>query len=175
MSIHDAIGKLKEQAQGATLGLWERWEAGDLTEAQFRALATTALVQQAARGTALADVALAASLTKLTRAIAVTTGEMEDPTEDATATVDETLASEPYSRDPAGAVGVMGAAFAAGAMQDAYSKGMRDQGVKFWTRVPDPGACDLCQDLADAVLPVSVDMYHHKGCGCVAQPVEMEN
>lgn len=175
MTIHDAVGKLKDQAQEQTLGLWERWEAGDITEAQFRALATTALVQQAARGTALADVALAASLTKLTRAVAVTTGDTEDHTDAATEAVDDTLASDPYRKDPAGAVAVMGGSFAAGAMQDAYSKGMREQGVTFWTRVPNPGACELCVELSDTVLPASVDMYHHKGCGCVAQPVEMRN
>lgn len=174
MSLHDAMAKLTDQAQEAVLGLWARWEEGDITEDQFRALATAALARHGAKGAALADAALAAALTMLIGSVMVATGDMEDPSEGAAAAVEETLGSEAYRRDPSAAVAVMGSAFAAAAMQDTYSKGMRDQGVGFWVRVPNPGACEMCQDLADAVMPASVDMYHHRGCSCVQRPVEME-
>lgn len=174
MSLHDVMGRLSEQAQGAVLGLWERWEEGDVTEAQFRALATATLAKYGAKGAAVADVALAASLTTLIGAVMVTTGDMVDPSEGAAMEVEDTLDSVGFQADPANALAVMGSAYALASMQDAYSKGMQDQGVALWVRVPNPGACDMCQDLADAVMPVSVDMYHHKGCQCIQTPVEMK-
>lgn len=174
MSLHDVMGKLSEQAQGSVLGLWERWEAGDITEAQFRALAAASLARHGAKGAAVADAALAASLSVLVGSLTVGTGEMDDPAEGAAEAVEETLGSEAFSRDPSAAVAVMGSSFALAAVQDSYSKGMQSQGVSLWVRVPNPGACEMCQDLADAVMPVSVDMYHHKGCQCIQTPVEMK-
>lgn len=174
MSLHDVMGKLSEQAQGAVLGLWTRWEEGDVTEAQFRALATATLAQYGAKGAAVADLALAASLTTLTGSVMVTTGDMEDPAEGADVVLEETLESDGYQRDPANAVAVMGSAYALDKMQTAYSQGMQNQGVELWVRAPNPGACDMCMDLADVYLPVSVEMYHHKGCGCIPKPVQMK-
>lgn len=174
MSLHDVMGRLSEQAQGAVLGLWERWEEGDVTEAQFRALATATLAKYGAKGAAVADVALAASLTTLIGAVMVTTGDMVDPSEGAAMEVEDTLDSVGFQTDPANALAVMGSAYALASMQDAYSRGMQEQGVELWVRAPNPGACDMCQDLADVYLPASVEMYHHKGCGCVPQPVQMK-
>lgn len=174
MSLHDTMDKLSAQAQEAVLKLFGRWSEGDITDAQFKALAAAALARYGAKGQAVADVALTASLTSLIGSVIVATGDMDDPTDGALAAVTDTLESEAFDRDPSAAVAVMGSAFALAAMQDAYSKGMQNQGVELWVRVPNPGACEMCQDLADAYLPASVDMYHHKGCGCIQQPVKMK-
>lgn len=174
MTLHDVMGTLSGQAQDAVVALWERWDAGDITEAQFKALAAAALARYGAKGAAVADAALSASLTKLIGSVMVATGDLLDPTEGAGRSVEETLGSEAFTRDPSAAIGTMGSAFALSSMQDAYSKGMQDRGVGLWVRVPNPGACDMCQDLADAVMPVSVDMYHHRGCQCIQTPVEMK-
>ena len=174
MSLYDVMGKLSEQAQGAVVGLWERWEAEDIAEAEFRTLAGAALTRYGAKGTALADAALAASLTALVGSMMVTTGALEDPTEGAAAAVDDTLGSEAFQRDPANAVAVMGSAFALASLQESFGRGMKDQGVELWVRAPNPGACDMCMDLADVYLPVTVEMFHHKGCGCIQKPVQMK-
>lgn len=174
MSLHDVMGKLSEQAQDATLRLWERWEAEEITEAEFRALAGAALAQYGAKGSALADAALAASLTVMIGSVMVTTGELQDPSEGAAAAVDETLGSEAFQRDPANAVAVMGSAFALASMQESFGRGMKSQGVELWVREPNPGACEMCTDLADVYLPVTVEMFHHKGCVCIQKPVQMK-
>lgn len=174
MSLHDTMDKLSAQAQKAVLSLWERWSEGDITDDQFKALAAAALARYGAKGAAVADVALTASLTSLIGSVIVATGDLADPADGAMEAVNDTLDSEAFKRDPSGAVAVMGSAFALAAMQEAYSRGMRDQGVELWVRVPNAGACQMCQDLADAYMPASVDMYHHKGCGCIQKPVTMK-
>lgn len=57
------------------------------------------------------------------------------------------------------------------AAQDAftYRAQLLDDDDLMWTRRLNSDACPLCQDLAGAVLPISVRPIHHAGCACTQQ------
>lgn len=172
-SYTETLAVLAASTETDVVALHDRWDTGEITEAQFVALATVALVHAAARGTALADLALAAALSVQRHEPVPTLGL--DPPADATRTAEtavrDTLASAAYLAGAASAVAVLGRSHTLAVAQDAYAQGMRRQGVQTWTRVLNGGACELCHDLAGDVLPVSADMYHHRGCGCTQQPL----
>lgn len=170
----DTLAALASSTEATIVALWERWQAGEITEAEFVLLAAAALVRATARGTALADAALAAALS-VQRAQAVPTLGLDRPTgsgQTAERAVRDTLTSPAYALDAAAAVAVTARSEALAGAQDAYGRAMRGQGVRSWTRVLNSGACELCQDLAGAILPASARMYHHRGCGCTQRPVD---
>lgn len=174
MSLHDTLERFGQRAGDEVLELWRRWQAGDLTEPQFRALAEAILVKAGAKSTALADVALTAALTALTREAVAAVGlePAQDAPGAAQAAVDDTLSSVSYQRDPEATVAVLGSAFAFEAFQKSYGEGMKTQGVTYWRRVADPGACEVCIDLSSGIISTDIPMWHHKGCRCVAQPID---
>ncbi len=174
MTYTNTLAALAASTETAVVALHTRWDGGQITEAQFVALATAALVQAAVRGTALADLALAAALSVQRRRPVPTLGltPPADATRTAESAVRDTLASPAYLAGAASAVAVLGRSHALAGAQDAYAQAMRGQGVQTWTRVLNGGACELCRDLAGPVLPASADMFHHKGCGCTQRPVD---
>lgn len=161
------------------VALWERWETGELTYEEFVALAIVLLVRVRARAAALADVGAAAELTRVLATEVAPVGV--EPAQDAQnlvhAALLAALAAEAYKRSPREAVAVLGRSQALEAVQDATVEAYREHPeVTGWTRVLNSGACELCQDLAGDVLPVTAEMYHHRGCGCSTRPVtEKEN
>lgn len=177
MSYTDTLAVLAASSERAVVALYARLETGELTEDEFVALATAALLRASYRGAALADVALAAYLS-VARGEAVPAlglAPRQDQRGRLTAAVRGLLAGRASSPDPAEAARVLGRAEPLAVAQDTYGQGMRRHGVRRWTRVLNTGACKLCQTLAGVVLPASADMYHHKGCGCTQRPVQEEN
>ncbi|MGA4691906.1 hypothetical protein ACPCXD_16740 [Rhodococcus sp. AB351] len=170
MTYTDTLAALAASTEESVVALYERFLAGELTEAEFVELATAALAVAEARGASLADVALATTLS-VQRGTAVATVGLA-------ATVTRSLARQVITEalldpgDVAEALRVNVRAETLAAAQDAYGEGMRQQGVESWTRVLNSGACPLCHDLAGDVLPATAEMYHHKGCGCTQRPVE---
>ncbi|MEE6288626.1 hypothetical protein V2J52_13270 [Georgenia sp. MJ173] len=173
MSLHDTLGNLGTATGAQVMALWTRWEAGELTEAQFRALAGAVLVRAGARSAALADLALTAALSAARQAVVVPVGLEAAPGVHAAArdAVADTLGSVSYERDAPAAVAVLGSAFAYEQFQRSYGDGMRSHGVSYWQRVPNAGACGVCEDLSEGVVSADIPMWHHKGCMCVAQPI----
>lgn len=165
----ETLATLAASAEAALVALLARWEAGQITEAQFRALAVAALLRAGARGVGMADLALAAFLS-VEAGKAVPTVGLALPA-DAPGRYSTAVGAFLAGTVTAEAAGVLGRSEALATAQDAYSDGMRQHGVEAWTRVLNSSACELCQDLAGDVLPASADMYHHKGCGCTQQPV----
>lgn len=170
MTYTDTLAALAASTEESVVALYERFLAGELTEAEFVELATAALAVAEARGASLADVALATTLS-VQRGTAVATVGLA-------ATVTRSLARQVITEalldpgDVTEALRVNVRAETLAAAQDAYGEGMRQQGVDSWTRVLNSGACALCHDLAGDVLPAKAEMYHHKGCGCTQRPVE---
>lgn len=167
----DTMGTLAQEAADRLVTLWERWEAGEVDRKQFIALAVVLLSVSRARAAALADLGLAADLTRL-RGTPVAPVGLAAPVGTPLAAVEDTLAGPPYALAPAVAVAVLGRSETLAAVQDTYSEGLRVSNVYGWTRVLNSGACELCVGLAGEVLPASAQMFHHKGCGCSQRPVE---
>ncbi len=170
----ETLAAFATATETTVLALHGRYETGQITEAQFVALATAALVRAGAQGAALADLALAASLSVQRKRPVATLGLTlpAGAPDTARTAVTDTLNGERYRVDAVAAVAVLGRAEALASAQDAYGAGMRQHGVTGWTRVLNGGACSLCQDLAGPVLPTSAEMFHHKGCGCTQQPID---
>lgn len=176
MSYTDVLAQLADYAETNLVELWRRWQAGQLTEAEFVAAAVAAMARTGSTAVGLADLALAAFLTADRRAPVPTLGLLPEAEPDRLRTgLLALLAVLPDLPDPEARVGRHGRAEALSAAQDAYGTGMREAGVQAWTRVLNSGACELCRDLAGPVLPASADMYHHPGCGCTQRPVTKEN
>ncbi len=120
------------------------------------------------RATALADVSLAAFLSAATGRAVPTLGivppEVDHRPELATIAATTGV-------DLADSYATHARATTLATAQDAYGQAMVAQRVPSWTRVLNSGACELCQDLAGAVLPGDAEMYHHRGCGCTQRPV----
>lgn len=170
------MAKFARQVEDSLVAVHNRLDAGEIVMEEFIALATMLLIRAKAKGISLADLAVAAELSAL-RGVAVPAAGLSVPdgVEMATArAVEDTVSSDQYKANAVAAVAVLGRSQALEAVQDSYGQALRQQDVQGWTRVLNAGACELCQDLADGVLPSSTPMYHHKGCGCSQKPVEME-
>lgn len=174
MTYTDTLAAFAAATETVIVALHDRYESGEIGEAQFVALATAVLIRAGAQGAALADLALAAVLTvqrqRPVPALGLTAPE--DTEQRARTAVTDTLTGHPYRADPRAAVAVLARAESLSAAQNAYAAGMPAHGVTAWTRVLNADACELCQELAGPVLPASAEMFHHKGCGCTQQPVE---
>lgn len=154
--------------------LQERLDAGTLSFDQFKALATSVLTRAKAQGYSLGDLGAAADLTKLRRSLVIPLGlsAPEETESTAAALVQLTAASEPYRADAMAAIAVLGSSFFLEGVQEATGRALESHGARYWVRVLNAGACDLCEVLAEDTLPASATMYHHKGCGCSQQPVD---
>jgi len=174
VSYTETLAAFASATETTILALHARYETGEITGAQFVALAAAALIRAGAQGAALADMALSASLSVQRKRPGPALGLTlpDDAPVNTRAAVADTLNGEPYRLDPLAAVAVVGRAEALASAQDAYGAGMRQHRVSGWTRVLNGGACALCQDLTGPVLPASAQMYHHKGCGCTQQPID---
>lgn len=66
---------------------------------------------------------------------------------------------------------VTGRAYTLGALQQGRQASLRGHEVRYWRRGVEPGACEICHDLADGILPMDQEPWFHKGCGCTQEPV----
>ena len=165
----DTLARLAQRLADQLAALHTRYEEGQLTRSEFVTTATAFLDGAAARATALADVALAAEVSRLRRQVAIPLGLAPTPVQESVVT--EALDSPQYEQDGPGAVEVLARAVTLAAAQDATQNGMRQHEIKYWTRDPNAGACEVCEDLADGLVTVDQVMWTHKGCGCARRPV----
>lgn len=168
MSLTETYAKLAAGTETAVRQLWEQWQAGRLTRTEFIALAVARIKIGEGVAAAAADLALASWL-------AANRGEnvgplgLEPDDQDHRAELDR-LADDP---DP-DRIPRYAKAAALAAAQTAFGKAMVRRGLSHWTRQPDAGACKVCTDLTGTVLPVSVPIWSHPGCGCTQKPVVTE-
>lgn len=169
MSIHTTVQRLNERVRKELAALWDRYESEDIDFDEFTALATAVITRAAQRARAIGDLSVASQLTRLTRQIAVPSGVEPDESipSEASAAIREQTETQAYDQDPRTAMGVAGAAVVMTAMQQGISDAMRTNRVEYFTRTTNPGACDICEEMAGVVLPADVPMWHHKGCMCV--------
>lgn len=168
MAYTDTLDALAASTNSDVQRLYARHLAGELTEAEFVALATAAVSKGEGTAVALSDHALAVTLTTQTGKTVLPIGLLmaagvvlsRTAIRDALADPDVTGQLEVNARDR-----VLATA------HDAYGRAMQAQGVQSWTRVANPGACDMCLDMVGDILPAHAQMYHHKGCGCTQTPV----
>lgn len=182
----DRTRTLADRSADALAGLYLLLTAGQITEAQFAALAATSVATHNAQATVLGDLALTAALTTALGVPVPALGLSPDPSDRTRlrgslgtllARGRDLVLPGADDTDRAVAVGRMlrrlGRAEPLDAGRRAYAAGMRQRPeVIGWTRVTGPDPCPLCRSLDDgSVLPPEVPMAHHPGCACVAQPV----
>lgn len=147
------------------LELWRRTRDGQLTDDDLADIGSSAVVTANMRGASLADLYLAHLLG------GAVIGLTAPPDTDRLAQAIKTAASDDGT-NPQDALGRLGQSEPLRASQLALTDGMRRREVRGWTRVTSGAPCVVCAGLADgSVMPPDVDMYHHPGCSCVAQPV----
>jgi len=185
LRYRDGALQLSGQAEAAVVGLWERREAGQLNDAQFKALAAGVIAAANARAVTLADLALSAVLTAELGKVIPPLGLL--PTDDGP----RLAAAIPTLLDRAAGLALPGAAAAERATAEramvarmarsepldaasaTFQRGMQRRRVPGWTRGTGPKPCPLCTSLADgAVLSPSTPMARHKGCSCYQIPTE---
>lgn len=173
MSYHDTLNRLAENVQADVLAAFEAWQAGALTRDQFIELTAALIARANARAVALADLALASTLT-------VELGQVR-PTVGVTAPDDQgrlrgavtTLVVAAAAVDVTARLSRLATAEPAAAAQIAWVDGMGQwDDVEGWIRQLDADACELCQSWAtDTVFPTTTKMLHHPGCQCTPKPI----
>ena len=175
MTYRDTITRLAGSTEDAALDLHRRWEAGDLTDNEFAALLAALVARANGRATAVADLALAASITVSLRRPVAPLGLLP-PTSDtarlerAARTLRGRLEDTP---DPAARVARLGRAEPLTAAARAYSAGMATSPhVTGWSRGLSGKACQLCQWWSGGgrVFPAERPMPTHTGCTCTPIP-----
>lgn len=173
MTYQATVHRLADTTEDALMKALDGNLSGDLSDFDMRVHMVRVLMMARHTAVALADTAVAAELSRLWGRFVAPIG-LEDvwPGEAAMQAVDETVASDQWKVNAAAAIAVMGRAQVTETTQTTYQTGMAEHGVEYWTRDVEPNACELCQDLADGIMPTSTPMYHHKGCGCTQKPIK---
>jgi hypothetical protein len=149
-----------------------------------------AIIGGAARAVLLADLGISAWLmTRTHRPVPVAGLALPEETEQAITEGVQTIFEDPIITGDNETAGVItsdntndlvmrlerlanSAALAAG--QDAYQQAAEAHGLEAWIRRPDPNPCPACLKMADGkARPMSVKMWRHPGCECVAEPTNI--
>lgn len=176
MSIHDSLARVADGGRSELERLYRRHDTGDLDFNEFLALAVTDGTRRSEAAASLASLAVAMEASRAGGELRPPTAPewSDDPVGTVRMAVMEQTTTQSYALDPAAAMGICGAAVVMAAYQEATNRAMRDQQVEFYRREVEPDACEICADMADIILPVSHDQWHHKGCQCVAVPVSVK-
>jgi len=182
--VQAASLRLSDATAAAVLDLWAITEAGQLTEAAFRAEAAAAIATANAAGVTLADLGLAAEVTRQLRTptnpigLQPTAVQIDQSRIDAnlttvlterpdTATTDELLAESRRVRLSSLARSEPLLTVAA-----SVQVGMVRHGARGWVRMLDRDPCKVCRGWADGkVRSVDTRMARHVSCGCTQQPI----
>ncbi|GAB2497167.1 hypothetical protein GCM10027063_40470 [Promicromonospora xylanilytica] len=174
MTFADAVENLTSDSERRLVALFEKFRAGEITAAQFQAVAVPLVGAARARGIALADLGLAAAYEAEYRTPTPVLG-LQAPAGDperlakglSTLLEADTGADEYVSR-----VARYGRSEPAAAMQDSYIEGMKVRKVPGFTRGLNAGACQLCVWLYKSgyVYPVDAGFHRHTGCTCHIVP-----
>lgn len=182
MSFRGRIRELASGTEREVVDLFDRWQAGGMSEAEFVAAAAAVIARANGRTTRAADRAAAIQMSRLLRRrvspLGLSTEDARDHVRKGIRTLldeDPDVAETPEQltesrrkrlsrlarNEP-----LQAAAAATGAALGARALG--------WTRGIGPDACPLCEEWDDGeVRPAEVRMPRHTGCSCVQIPARL--
>lgn len=178
MTYRDRILKLGDDTAAQVTAVWIGWKAGKISKAEAVALIAAFIEAANNRATALADLALAATLTLATRRIVPPVGLVPpvatDRLHQAAGTLLDVL---PHTPDPEARVARLGRSEPLTRAAEARGEGLaKSTLVEGWTRNVSGSACQLCNwwRRDGRVWPKDHRMPQHKGCSCTQTPVLVE-
>ena len=168
----EVLARSSDKTVAKITRLFASFENGDLTREQLVTSLVALLVVSGHQAVALADEYTAVQLGEQTgmEGLVVPQGlELEDMgvEEDLYDVTDEALDTP----DALTALAVIGRAYVLGRAQIGRHEALKAQGIQWWTRDPEPGACEVCEDLSSGIVSIDEVMWTHKGCGCAQEPV----
>jgi hypothetical protein len=174
--------RLADRAERRITGLWQLHLRGQLTRAEFRAIAAASVAEANTAGVGLADIGVAAEATRALRqpvgplglsptAVQVDqsriAGDIDRIVDDRPVTVPADQLSESRNERLRRLARSEPLLTVAASVQTAMS----GQGADGWTRRLDNDPCPACVGWADGVVrPVGTRMARHLGCACIQQP-----
>lgn len=173
----EAQGYVAGRTEGQVTELFEKHRAGDLSRPGLIAELVVLLRVTAETAVALADKYTSLQLEAIDGkprqpggwVVPLATSEdalLEELTQAYPEDVDED-----HMEGVLGALVVAGRSYTLGALQNGRQAALKGQEVAFWRRGVESGACEICHDLADGILPMDQEPWFHKGCGCTQEPV----
>lgn len=182
MSFRDILARLMASTETAVVALHARLDAGELTEAEFVALAAAVVNRADAKASVVADLSVAAAVMTQTRRpvapAAVGFVDQQPRLRESIRTLLRTEVEWPDSADDLAAsrrvrLGRLARAEPASAAQGAAQQAMEQQpAVRGWRRRLNATPCALCRGWADGkVRPTRIRMNRHTGCSCIQEPV----
>lgn len=174
MSYHGTLNRLTDDVQVKVLTAYESWQAGALTQDQFVELTAALIARANTRAVALADLALATTLSVELGQVRPTVGVQAPDDVERLRDAVTTLVVAAAAVDVTARLGRLATAEPAAAAQIAWIDGMGQwDDVEGWMRQLDADACELCQSWAadDVVFPTTTKMLHHPGCQCTPKPM----
>lgn len=161
--------------------LWAQAAAGTITIRQFRSLAAAAIVQANAAGVTIADLGLAAELTRnlrrATRPLGITPNATQLDQRRVEAAIDTVLELEPddvadLSESRRLRLSQVARSEPLLTVASTVTAGMVARNLPGWVRQVDADPCPKCIAWADGVVrPAGTPMRRHNGCSCIQRPV----
>lgn len=147
-------------------------ESGDLPLSEFRSLATAAVAQANVAGVQLADIAVAAEVTRQlgrpTEPLGLAPTSVQTASERIGADIDRIL---DRNAAPADQLAQWGRSEPLLSTATAVQVAMQRREAKGWTRQLSGGSCPLCVGWADGIVRSSeTRMVRHPGCDCIQSP-----
>lgn len=165
--------RLADDTRSKVTGLWALVTAGTITRHQFRTRATAVVARANTAGVALADIGLAAEITRTLRVPTPPLGMLPNKVQ-----VDQRRMADDIDRildrveDPEGELGEWAASEPLLTTASSVQAAMQARGIPGWTRQLSGTSCPLCTGWADGVVrSPGISMVRHKGCDCIQQPV----
>lgn len=174
--------RLAEATEDRISQLWNLHEAGHLSLSDFRAAATSIVAQANTAGVQLADIGLAAEVTRQLRQPASPLGlrpsAVQVNPDRIVHDIDRILDEIPSTIDPADLPASRRERLGAWARTEplltvatATQAGMVARGAEGWVRQLDADPCQRCIGWADGVVRApTTHMKRHNGCGCIQAP-----
>lgn len=168
-----AANRLADDTRTKVTGLWVLVQNGRLTRSQFRTQASAAVARANTAGVSLADVGLAAEITRQLRTPTPPLGLLPNDVQ-----VDQDRMGDDIDRitgrvdDPTGELGDWAASEPLLTVATANQEAMRRRGIDRWVRVLSGTSCPLCTGWADGIArSTDTPMARHVGCDCIQQPI----
>jgi hypothetical protein len=181
VSVNGTVSRLRSRTVAQVEELFRRYQAGEISRQRFEYEAGRVISSANTTGTRVADLAMAAQLTRLTRTLVLPVGL--EPTrsdqERLRRAVAEVLDARPSSIDSddlTDSQSVRLARLASNEPAETFVVGMQtslnSHQVSGWVRQTDSTPCPLCTSWADGLVrPPTMSMNRHTGCACWPMPV----
>lgn len=168
-----ASNRLADRTRSRVMALWALVDAGQLTAGQFRTRAAAVVAAANTAGVSLADIGLAAEITRALRTPTRPLGLRPDALQSDQARMGRDIDRLISTIDePADALGQWARSEPLLTVSRTVQTGMALHGIERWTRGLSGTSCPLCTGWADGVArPVTTSMVRHPGCDCIQQPV----